>query len=533
MSGNIINLRPDLREHLFRWLGLALGLSLFIGVLLIPTPNGLSIEGQRLGAVTVLMAVFWILQPIPIPATSLLPIALYPLLGILPAAQVSHFYAESNVFLFLGGFILAIAIERWNLHKRIALHIISRVGSSPRMIVLGFMLTTAGLSMWISNTAAALMMMPIGLALVATLRDTLSEFDPVDAEKRTSQLTIPLLLGIAYAASCGGFATLIGTPTNVSFRGYWERQFVSQGYPDVSFAEWMIVFTPVMILMLLSCLIVMCWRVKPFPHAEKLTREFFKDHLRQLGKATGAEWRVGLLFFATTLLWIFRKPIEIQGLLSIPGWPEVLTQILGMIGIDSSLLSKLADDATVAIGMSLLLFVLPGDRLETGERPRLLNWEEAERRVPWGMLLLFGGGFAIAEAFTSTNLSTWLGGQVSSGFANQPLLILIIGTCILLTFLTEFTSNTATINMMLPILAAIAVDLNLDPRWLLMPATVSASCGFMMPVGTPPNALVFSTGKVPLTSMIGYGLILNCLGIIYVAMAMWFIASGVMKLPVP
>ncbi|WP_437227107.1 SLC13 family permease [Planctomicrobium sp. SH661] len=515
------------------WAGLAAGICSFLGILLAPTPAGLTIEGQRLAAVTVMMAIFWVMQPIPIPATSLIPLALYPLLGILSAKDVSKVYADPNVFLFLGGFLIAIAIERWNLHKRISLHIISRVGSSPRMIVFGFMLTTAVLSMWISNTAAALLMMPIGLALISTLKETLTNVTPDEAERLTSKLTIPLLLGIAYAASCGGFATLVGTPTNVSMRGFWERQFVTQGYPSLSFAEWMIVFVPVMLLMLLSSVVVMCWHVRPFPHSDQLTRGFFRDRLQQLGKATPAEWRVGILFFVTAILWIFREPLVIGNRPILPSWPGMIVTALSWIGINAEFLRKLPDDSTVAISMGLLLFLLPGDRLPSGERPRLLTWADAERNIPWGMLLLFGGGFAMADAFSTTRLSEWIGQGFAGLLQDQPVLVLVLATCSLLTFLTEFTSNTATINTLLPILAAISVQLQIDPRWLMLPATISASCGFMMPVGTPPNALVFSTGKVPMTTMMRYGLILNILSVIFITLAMWFIAPGVMHIPFP
>jgi len=520
-------------ESLWFWFGLCLGLGLFLGILLAPSPAGLSVPAQRLAAVTVLMAVFWILQPIPIPATSLLPLALFPAMGILSNKDVSKVYADPNVFLFLGGFLLATGIERWNLHRRIALHIISHVGSSPRMIVVGFMLTTAGISMWISNTASALMMLPIGMALISTLRDTLTDLKPEEADKAAGSLTIPLLLGIAYAASCGGFATLVGTPTNVSLRGYWERQFVSQGYPPLSFAEWMIIFVPVMVCLLLSAAVVMCWHVRPFPNSEQLTRTFFRQRLQEIGRATFAEWVVGITFMATAFLWIFREPLVINQHPILPGWTDLLDKGLLAAGFQNISLRKTIDDSTIAMAMGLLLFVLPGNKTAEGTRPRLLTWTVAERNVPWGMLLLFGGGFAMADAFSATHLSEWIGKGFSGLLDGQPILVLVLATCCLLTFLTEFTSNTATINTMLPILAAITVQLGIDPRWLMVPATISASCGFMMPVGTPPNALVFSTGKVPMTTMMRYGLILNILGVVYVTAAMWWLAPAVMGLKFP
>jgi sodium-dependent dicarboxylate transporter 2/3/5 len=253
--------------------------------------------------------------------------------------------------------------------------------------------------------------------------------------------------------------------------------------------------------------------------------------LRSLGPATGSEWRVGIIFLTTALLWVFRRPLVIGNTQILPDWPGLLTKAVVPLGLDLSYLENLVEDSTIAVGMALLLFLLPGERDADGRRPRLLTWEEAERGTPWGMLLLFGGGFAIADAFTATHLSEWLGNCFSGIFSGQPTMVLVLGICALVTFLTEFTSNTATINTLLPILAAMAVELKFDPRLLMVPATISASCGFMLPVGTPPNAIVFGTGKVPMRAMLSYGLILNILGVIYVTLAMWCLASPVMHIP--
>ncbi len=519
-------------ERFWRRLKIGFGLVLFFSVLLIPGPEGLPPEAQRLLAVTVLMGTFWITEPIPMAATSLLPLALYPLLNILPAGKVSRAYSDPTVYLYLGGFLIALGIERWNLHRRIALHVLSRVGTSPRRIVFGFMLATGMLSMWISNSAAALMMVPIGLALMTTLRQSMPEDDQGQSESAIRELTIPLLLGIAYSASVGGIATYVGTPTNMVFRGFWGQQFVPNGYPDVSFAEWMIVFTPASFVMLLLCGLVMTWRLKPLPNSTMLTRDFFKIQLREQGKATAAEWRVGLLFAFTALLWIFRDPLIIDGKTLIIGWPQLVTQIVAWFGLDVSYLAKNVADSTIAVFMASLLFVLPGNG-SAKNRPRLLTWQEAQNGIPWGMLLLFGGGFAMADAFVETKLATWLGGNITGWLAGHSPLGMTFMVCTLVTILTEFTSNTATANMLLPILAAVAVQLQMDPRLLLIPATVSASCGFMMPVGTPPNAIVIATGKVPVRSMMAYGLLLNIIGIFCVALFTWFIGSAVMQIPLP
>lgn len=503
-----------------RLTSLLLALGVGAAVLLAPSPPGMTPAAQRLAAVTVFMAVSWVAQPMPIAVTSLIPLAAYPLLGVVPAKDVSLAYADGNVFLFLGGFLIALAIERWNLHRRIALHVISRVGGSPRRIVVGFMATTALLSMWISNTAATMLMLPIALALVATLRESLRETSPESAGEGAERLTVPLLIGIAYAASCGGFASLIGTPTNVSLRGFWERTFVPQGYANLSFAEWMIVFVPASAAMLGCIAAIMLWDLPPLAGGDRLTRDFFRQRLTALGPPTRAEKRVFVLFGATALLWILRQPLVIGNLTILPGWPNLLMSLCELGSVDATFLGTHVHDATIAVGMAILLFLIPGDPDEFGESPPLLNWDEAERGVPWGMLLLIGGGFAMADAFSRTGLSEWLGRWFADMLQGQPVIVLVLGVCVLLTFLTEFTTNVATVNTLLPTLAAMAVDLGIDPRLLLIPATVSASCAFMLPVATPPNAIVFATGRVPMTAMIRLGLLLNLIGVVIVTLCM-------------
>jgi len=519
-------------ERFWQMLKLGLGLVLFLILLLMPTPSGMTVEAQRLLAITALMASYWIMEPIPIPVTSLIPLALYPLFNILPAGKVSRAYGDPVIYLFLGGFLLALGIERWNLHRRIALHVLSRVGSSPRRMIFGFMLATGLLSMWISNTATTLMMLPIGLALMSTLHESLKQTSPENADETIRTLTIPVLLSIAYAASASGVSTYVGTPTNMVFRGYWQQEFVSQGYPDVTFAEWMLVFIPMSAAMLVIVGIVMSWGLKPLPNADQLTSKFFRNQLQELGKMSSAEWKAGLLFALTALLWVFRESVIYDGRTIIIGWPDLLIWIAAQAGTDLSYLSKTVSDSTIAIFMAALLFVLPGNRT-AHERPRLLTWKEAERGVPWGMLLLFGGGFAMADAFGTTQLSGWLGENFQGWIAGYSQLAVTMIVCTWVTVMTEFTSNTATANMLMPILSAVAQQLQMDPRLLLIPATISSSYGFMMPVGTPPNAIVIGTGKVPVRAMLAYGFILNVLGIFCVSLFTWYIGAAVMRIPLP
>ncbi len=516
-------------EPVRRWLSVITACLLFAGVLSIPTPEGMTVEAQRLAAITIFMAIFWLTQPVSIAVTSLIPIATYPLLGILSAADVSQAFANHNVFLYLGGFTIAIAIEQCGLHKRIALHIISRVGSSPKQIVLGFMLASAILSMWISNTATTMMMLPIALALLVTLRDAVRLTNSENgADSTVDQLTIPVLLGIAYAASIGGVSTFIGTPTNVSFLGYWDDNFVTQGYDSLSMAEWMASFVPLSLIMLAAAAFIMTWGLKPLPNADRLSKVFFRDQLKNLGTATRTEKRVFIIFITTALLWVLRKPLMFEEKQILPDWPSFVIWIGQLCHTDLNFLRTMVQDSTVAIAMSSLLFLISGEKDEQGRQPAVLTWEIAEKSLPWGMILLIGSGFAMASGFQATGLSDWLGMGFAKLFAGQPTLILIFGVCIMVTFLTEFTTNVATVNTLLPTLAAMSVQLDIDPRLLLIPATVSASCAFMLPIATPPNAIIFGSGKVPIKAMIRYGIFLNIIGAFLVTAITLLLASRIM-----
>lgn len=502
--------------------------ALLIGVVLMlcPTPDGLPVTAQRAAAVSVVMAILWVALPDNIPAVSLVPLALYPLLGILGAKKVCLAYADSNVFLYLGGFIIALAIERQGLHRRISLHIISRIGSQPRQIVFGFLLATALISMWISNTATTLLMLPIAVALLDTLADSLAatgESSRSEIDERLRPLSIAVLLGIAYAASCGGFATMVGTPTNPVFRRYWTEEFVPRGYAPISSAQWMLLCAPISLLMLAAVGVVMTWRLPDLPGIERIGRAFFRDRLKELGPLQSGERNVLLVFLSTATLWVLSQPFEL-GIVTIPSWPQMFERGLLWVGVAAKDISKQMDDSTVAIAMALLAFLLPGNRLADGTVPRLINWDQVEKRIPWGVLLLFGGGFAMADAFKETKLSEWIGQNFAAHMQGTPTWLLIVGVCATLSLMTEFTSNVATANTVLPVLGATAVALKIDPRLLLIPATISASCGFMMPVGTPPNAIVIGTGRVPVRSMMKYGLFLDLAGIVIVSLiTLWLL----------
>lgn len=505
-------------QRLGLWGGMALGLFL----LLVPPMSDLSRPAQNLAAVTVLMATLWITQALPIAVTSLIPLAAFPLLGIQPSNEVSNAYIDQNVFLFLGGFIIAMGIEKWGLHQRMALHIVRLLGTSPRRMVLGFMLATAFLSMWISNTAATLLMLPIGLALITSLNNlpvadsslTPSEWAGLEDKRGAalSKLMTVLLLGIAYSASIGGFTTLVGTPTNVTFLTIWQQSF-PEG-PEISAGQWMLAVSPLGALYLLLAWWCLTWGLPAIPGAENLDREFFSNRLKRLGPPGRAEWLMLAVFIATALLWMFRAPLTFGETTLIPGWQD--WRVLEWMG------AKGLHDSTVAMGMAVLMFIIPARRNDLGQKEYLMDWKTAER-LPWGILLLIGGGFALAGAFQSTGLSLFLGQEFSALVADWPAWLLVGAVCLLLTFLTELTSNVATVATLVPVLAQTAVEIGLDPRLVMIPATIAASCAFMLPIATPPNAIVFGSNRIEMGDMVRYGIALNLLGVVLITAAMFLL----------
>jgi len=489
--------------------GLFLGPTLFALMLLLPVARGMSLGGQRMAAVALLMSIWWMTEAIPIPATSLLPLVLYPLLGIVigeprlggvgadrlkqAAAEAAKPYAHHLIFLFLGGFMIALAMQRWNLHRRIAANIVRKLSYSPSVLILGFMIATAFLSMWISNSATTMMMLPIALAVVAHI---------TEQEKKNgssagigpwkSRFAVCMMLGIAYAASIGGVGTLIGTPPNVLLARHIEEQLDRK----IDFLEWMKVGLPFVIVFLPIAWLVLTRLIYPVRHMRlPHGKEVIEEELRMLGKMGRGETMTAIVFVMTALGWVFLTPKEIAGV-EIPG---IQTWFPGV------------KDSTIAMLGALLLFVLPV-RLKKGEF--VLNWHWASR-LPWGVILLFGGGFALAGGFAATGLDKWISQQVEV-FRGAHVLVIIIATATLLIFLTELTSNTATTSMALPVFTGIAIGLGHDPMLLLVPLTIAASCAFMLPVATPPNAIVFGSGLVSIPQMAKAGLILNIIGVVVV-----------------
>lgn len=466
-------------------MGLVAGPLIFLAMIRYLKLEGLSPEGHMVLASTFWIAIWWITEAIPIAMTSLLPIVLFPLTGGLSLSQTTASFGHKYIFLYIGGFILAIAIERWNLHKRIALSIIDLIGANMKSIILGFMIATAFLSMWISNTATSVMMIPIGMAIVSQLKA-----NPLTQENETMLFGKILMLAIAYSASIGGLATLIGTPPNLVLAGIIQKQYGV----EITFSRWIVVGLPISLGLLL-----ICWKyltdytyqidMKAFPGG----RPEIKRQLKAIGKISYEEQMVLMVFILTAIAWISRS---------------FLLQIF---------IPNL-DDTIIAVCAGMVLFIIPASR----EKKRaILTWEEAVK-LPWGILFLFGGGLALAEGFKSSGLAEWIGSQLTL-LNGAALIILLLVLVAAVNFLTEITSNLATTAMILPILAPLSLAIDVHPYILMVGATVAASCAFMLPVATPPNAVVFGSGYLKIYDMVKVGVWMNLISIILLTLIIYFL----------
>ncbi len=454
-----------------------------------------------MAAVAILMAGWWITEAIPIPATSILPVALFPLLGIMDGRTTAQTYFNHLIFLFIGGFLFALSMQKWDLHRRIALRILRMLGTKPRRVILGFMLSTWFLSMWISNTASTMMMVPMAMAILIPFREHLEP-------KQAKRFSIALILGVAYSASIGGMATLIGTPPNLSLVRILEITFPEA--PELSFSNWFVFALPTAATFVLIAWWVLCRLARIDKGGIPVSRDLFvKEHAR-MGKMTFEQGAIAVLFFLLVFGWMFRKDFDVAGI-TLPGWSNLLSN------------PKAVDDGTVAIVIALLLFLIPS-RAQPGKR--LMDWEAASG-IRWGIVLMFGGGFALATGFKESGLSAWFGGQLVGLETMHPLLM-VFCICLVMTFLTELTSNLATTELVLPILASMAVAVHTNPLLLMIPATLSASCAFMLPVATAPNAIAFGSGEIKIHEMMRYGIALNLLGVALITAAVYWIGIPVL-----
>ena len=485
-------------------IGLIVGIILFLLVLFAPTPEGMSPAAQRMAAVVLLMATWWMTEAIDIALTSLLPLALFPILGIMASDKVAPYYADHTIYLFLGGFVVALAIQKWNLHQRIALHTVCLVGTEPTRLLLGIMGAAAFLSMWMSNTACTLMLLPIGMAVVLQVAGEGSHGGQRDP-KVVEHFGSVLMLGIAYGAGLGGMATLIGTPPNLVFAGAFPRLFPEA--PPIGFLQWMGIGVPILVVFFPISWFYLCRFGSRIPLRQirfSGSASVIQDELNKLGKMTRPERYVLVIWIATALLWFFRAPIQL-GSFTVPGW----SQLFGK--------PAFLQDATVAMVMALVLCLFPIKHKDPKAPEReswsfLMDWKTLQSGMPWGILLLFGGGFALAGGFEQTGLSAWMG-NILSGMAGLNPVFMIFLTCFLLMALTSVTSNTAVTIVALPVLAAAAVKMGIHPFLLMIPGTLAASCAFMLPVSTPPNAIVFGSGWVTIPHMARVGVVLNVIGI--------------------
>lgn len=480
--------------HTYQIVGRILGPAIFLVMLLADSRQGvMSIEAWRVAAVGLWMAVWWATEAIPVPATAFLPIVAFSPLGISSIRDAAAPYAHPTIYLFLGGFMMALALERWNLHRRIALAVIDHAGTDGRRLIGGFMLVCAILSMWMTNTSTTLMLLPIVLSVTTVIRDNVPDL----SEENRRDFQIAMLLGLAYSASIGGLATLIGTPPNALLMG-----FMADNYDiEISFARWMLVGIPVSFVMLpIAWFGLTRWLFPCHIPASEAVHEHLHGLREELGAMSTAERRVAVIFSLLILSWMFRQP---------------LTDWVGISGVT---------DAGIVMTAAMLLFILPsGDT----DQPRLMTWQDVAR-LPWGVLILFGGGLSLAAAVSDSGLALWLGEQLAplNAFGTA---VLVVASVALVIYLTELTSNLATTATLLPVMGAIAVQAGVPPIVLTVPITIAASCAFMLPVATPPNAIVFATGAISIPQMVRAGMFLNVIGIVIVSIAALYLAPGLLR----
>jgi solute carrier family 13 (sodium-dependent dicarboxylate transporter), member 2/3/5 len=491
---------------LMKSIGLVLGPAILTIIMLTSPPEGMSPAAWHTAGVALLMATWWATEAMPIAATSLVPIVLFPILGVIPIKAATAPYANPLIFLFLGGFMVAIAMERWSLHRRIALGIIGFVGSHPHAIVLGFMMATALLSMWISNTATTMMMLPIGTSVATILMVEAEKSEPGEANHHRS-FAICLMLGIAYAASIGGVGTLIGTPTNLAMASILKEEFGI----EIGMAQWSLLGVPFVAVMLPLAWLMLTRVVYPFDlGASDAATNHIEEERRDLGSITVPEKRVAMVAGLVALLWVGRGLSK-----------EFLVPHLEQGAVLYDFIRN-SSDAGIAIFGTLILFLMPsGDGNPDDGRDRLMDWS-ATSRLPWGLILLFGGGLSLAGAMSQSGLAIWISESLAI-LGAWPLIGLTAMIVLVIVFLTELTSNAATTTAFVPVIGALAIGIGVDPILLAAPAAMAASCAFMLPVATPPNAIVFGSGYLTIPDMVKAGFWMNLVSITIVSLFAWWL----------
>ncbi len=446
----------------------------------------------RMAAITIWIAIWWLTEIVHLAVTSLLPFIFLPVLGICDAKTVAFQYMDQVIFLFIGGFIIAFAIERWNLHKRIALRLLSMLGKSPSSILLGIMLTSYLLSMWISNTATTMMLISAVFAVVHQIEKH------IENKKQQNKIAAALFIGLAYSATIGGMATLVGTPPNMIF-----YRFYTETYPnnhDLDFLTWFKIGFPLSLTFLAVCFFVLKTIFLSSCKDIVLDKNYFLNQYKSLGNMSKEEKSVGAVFIITALLWFTRSDIDL-GNFRMPGWVNLFGK------------SEIIQDSTVAVFMALLLFIIPSKN-EKGRA--LITWQEASK-LPFDIILLFGSGFAIAKGFEVSGLSNFLAAQLEF-FKTANIVVIILLICIMITIISEFASNIASIQLALPVLISIQKGLDVHPLLLMIPATFAASLGFMLPVATAPNTIVFGSKRIKVNDMMKAGISLDIAGILLIVL---------------
>lgn len=468
------------------WVSLGMGVALFLFMLL-ANPFQVDANAVKVLAVAALMITWWVTEAMPMPAVALLPLVLFPLMNIAPIKEVATGYGDSVLFLFMGGFMIGLAIEKWNLHKRIALSIVKITGTSGDRIVLGFILATGFISMWLSNTATTMMMYPIAASVILVVKENHK------GNAHLGNFALAIMLAIAYASNFGGIATIIGTPPNVAFVSYIQEKY---NY-TVQFVDWFIICAPLAIILLFTLYIVMTKFLYPNRlSSDAATKEHIRNELKQLGPISGAEKRVLIIFLVTASLWITKDLLNNTGLIKL-------------------------DDTIIALIGALALFICPsGSNNASGSR-KILEWSDTSK-MAWGILLLFGGGIALATALEKAGLIQQLGRWIAD-FSGSGGFMLILMITLISVFVSEVMSNIAQVIVFSPVIAGIADAMGVNPLLLGIPMTLGASCASMMPMGTPPNAIVFASGHIKLHQMVKTGLVMNIISVILIALFSWFL----------
>ena len=465
--------------------GFWLGIASFLIVLYLPNPEGLSSDGRITAAVFLLMGIWWAFEAIPLQVTALMPLVLFPLLNIQDIGVISREYMNKVQFLFAGGFIIAIAIQKWGLHKRVALNILKFSGLNSRGIIASFMIASAVLSMWVMNTSTAIMLLPVGISVIKVISDTVN--DVTKNEKYNFQLC--LLLGIAYAASVGGIATPIGTSPNGVL-----IQFASNNYNyDIGFANWISIGLPITVGLAPLIWFLLTYVIFPVNFsANQESKDKLDSMLIELGSMSNEEKKVIIVFITTAFFWIFRQLLD-----NIPGL-------------------SLLDDSVIAITGAISLFFIN----EKKSKNKLLLWDDVQNGFPWGLIFLFGGGMALAYVVNDSGLALWLASLIPS---ETYFWIILITVIVMVIFLTELTSNLTTTITFLPVVASVGLNMGINPLLLILPLTISASCAFMLPVATPPNSIVYASNLIPIQKMVKAGIFINVSSIIYIFFISYFL----------